>query len=118
MTILHRVTAPVVKVSIGSPGGNRVARILTRGSLVPEGVAAELLDSLTARGLIEAIEPAPEAFDHVHVGAEPTPPPKAGKGSGEDAWRTYADAVGVEVPADASRDDVIAAIETAGKPTE
>lgn len=118
MTILHRVTAPVVKVSIGSPGGNRVAQILTRGSLVPEGVADELLDGLTARGLIEVLEPTAEVVEPAPEDPEHTPPPKAGKGSGEDAWHAYAAAIGVEVPADTSRDDVIAAIETAGKPTE
>lgn len=115
VTKLYRVTAPVVKVAIGSLTGNRVARILTRGALVPEGVDQALLDNLSARGLIESVE--------VNEVVEPeqtdlTAPPKDGSGSGKAAWHTYAAAIGVEVPADASRDDVIAAIEAAGKPTE
>lgn len=40
-------------------------------------------------------------------------PPKGGQGSGVDAWLAYADAEGIDVPEDASRDDVIAAVEAA-----
>jgi hypothetical protein len=43
-------------------------------------------------------------------------PPKAGPGSGVDAWRTYAEANGVEVDEDASRTEVIDAVEKAGLP--
>lgn len=45
-------------------------------------------------------------------------PPRAGAGSSKDKWVTYAEANGVEVPADATRDDVIVAVEAAGVPTE
>ena len=45
-------------------------------------------------------------------------PPKGGAGSGAPAWREYAVSKGVEVSADASRDDVIAALDAAGIPTE
>lgn len=45
-------------------------------------------------------------------------PPKRGPGSGATAWREYASSKGVEVPADAPRDDVIAALDKAGVPTE
>jgi hypothetical protein len=44
-------------------------------------------------------------------------PPRQGPGSGGDKWREYAAAQQVEVAADASRDDVIAALDKAGKPT-
>ena len=50
-------------------------------------------------------------------GDEPSqdgPPPKGGAGSGAPAWRDYAERNGVEVPADASREDVIAALDAAG----
>ncbi|GAA1714498.1 hypothetical protein [Brachybacterium phenoliresistens] len=125
----YKVTAPVVKVSIGSLDGNRVARILRAGAIVPEGVAEESLDLLASRGLIEALpEPDLDPEDDIDpetlgdAGAQgeerPTPPPKAGKGSGPEAWRAYAEKVDVEVPADASREDVIAAVDAAGKPTE
>lgn len=43
----------------------------------------------------------------------PPPPPRSGKGSGVEAWRSFANLAGVKVPADASRDDIIAACERA-----
>jgi hypothetical protein len=48
------------------------------------------------------------------------PPPRAGAGSGTDAWKAYAASFDppVEVAEDAKRDDVIAAIEAAGHPVE
>lgn len=46
------------------------------------------------------------------------PPPTAGAGSGKAAWRDYADANGVTVDDDASRDDVIEACRAAGIRTE
>lgn len=42
-------------------------------------------------------------------------PPTSGPGSGVAAWRTFAEAVGVDVDKDASRDDVIDALKAAGK---
>lgn len=38
-------------------------------------------------------------------------PPRAGAESGVEAWRSYAASKGIEVPEDASRDDIIAAVE-------
>lgn len=46
------------------------------------------------------------------------PPPKAGPGSGASAWVEYSKSKGVDVPADARRDDVIAALEKAGFATD
>jgi hypothetical protein len=46
------------------------------------------------------------------------PPPKAGKGSSVDAWSAFASAKGVDIEPDAKRDDIIAALEAAGVPTE
>jgi hypothetical protein len=40
-------------------------------------------------------------------------PPRSGRGSGIDAWRAFAEQHGVEVAADASREDIIAACEAA-----
>jgi hypothetical protein len=45
-------------------------------------------------------------------------PPRSGPGSGADKWRAYAAGQGVQVDENASRDDVIAALTAAGKPTE
>jgi len=53
--VLHVATAAVVKVSLGGNGGNRVARFVQRGDLVPVGVDGEQLERLTARGLIAAV---------------------------------------------------------------
>jgi hypothetical protein len=45
---------------------------------------------------------------------EPGPPPKAGRGSGREAWADYAhNVVGIEVPDDWNRNDIIAAVEGA-----
>lgn len=41
-------------------------------------------------------------------------PPRSGKGSSVEAWRAFAERKGVDVDQDASREDVIAACETAG----
>lgn len=37
----------------------------------------------------------------------PEEPPRAGRGSGLEAWSDYATALGLNVPEDATRDDVI-----------
>ncbi|WP_220015058.1 hypothetical protein [Clavibacter michiganensis] len=51
----HMVTGTVVKVSVGSASGNRIARILRHGDIVPEGVDDELLARLADRGLISEL---------------------------------------------------------------
>lgn len=45
-------------------------------------------------------------------------PPKKGRGASRDAWAAYAAANDVETAEDASRDDIIAALDAAGVPTE
>lgn len=40
-------------------------------------------------------------------------PPRSGRGSGVEAWRAYAARHDLDVPADASREDIIAAAEDA-----
>ncbi|MFP7833129.1 hypothetical protein [Marisediminicola sp. LYQ134] len=59
---LHIVTAAVVKVSVGAPPANRVANIVRRGGIVPEGVDEKVLKNLLSRGLIEVL-PEPEPVD-------------------------------------------------------
>lgn len=39
------------------------------------------------------------------------PPPKNGRGSGTAAWATYAESVGLTVPEDAGRDEIIELVE-------
>ena len=62
MTQSYLVTAAVVKVSVGPADGNRIARMIPRGHLIPEGVDPSLLKKLEERKLIEkAADPAPDA---------------------------------------------------------
>lgn len=58
----------VVKVAVGSPNGNRVARILFAGDIVPDGVPDEQIERLLERGLIKAVE-SEEASEGVDEGA-------------------------------------------------
>jgi hypothetical protein len=58
---------------------------------------------------VEVTELAPSDLEPL-----PQPPPRAGRGSSETAWRAYAELVGVSVPDGAGRDDIIAACEQAG----
>lgn len=44
----------------------------------------------------------------------PTEPSRSGKGSGLEAWRSFAESKGVGVDSTMSRDDIIAACEQAG----
>ncbi len=58
-------------------------------------------------------EPEPEVTAPEPDRELPEPPPRAGRGSSLKAWLTFAALAGVEVPEDASRDDVIVACELA-----
>lgn len=64
--------------------------------------------------------PAEPATDEGGGDAEPEgsavvdAPPRSGPGSGKSAWAAFALAHGVDVHADASRDDIITAVEAAG----
>ena len=55
MATFYKAAANVVKVSIGPAAGNRVARIITRGSVIPDGVEQEQLDRLAKLKLIEKV---------------------------------------------------------------
>lgn len=62
MATTYRAAAAVVKVSIGPATGNRVARFIHRGGIIPEGVEQDSLKLLESRGLIEKVA-ATEASD-------------------------------------------------------
>ncbi|MGW1998147.1 hypothetical protein [Embleya sp. NPDC001921] len=47
------------------------------------------------------------------AGDGPVEPPRSGPGSGKSAWAEYASARGVTVADDASREDIIAAVDAA-----
>jgi hypothetical protein len=51
---------------------------------------------------------APASADEPDSGGEP---PRSGKGSSTEAWQRYAASLGVTVPEDASRDDIVAAVD-------
>lgn len=69
----------------------------------PESVGAG-----SESGEVAGSAPAPSAD-------APKPPPRHGRGSSEEAWRDYAELVGVDVSRAEGRDDVIALIEAAQK---
>ncbi|MFI1197702.1 hypothetical protein ACH4T9_31200 [Micromonospora sp. NPDC020750] len=77
----------------------------------PADERARLLARLAE--LDQADEPGLDGSD-----GEDNPPPKSGPGSGAPRWREYAARRRVEVPADASREDVVAALDAAGVRTE
>jgi len=125
-----KAVAAVAKV-----GGSQ--RYLYRGAIVP--AAATNIDHLLEVGLIEEVSLLDETLEAAapvpiadgpeddalalastegDEGESAGPPAKAGPGSSAEEWRNYAAALGVAVPEDARRDDVIAALEAAGKPTE
>lgn len=79
-------------------------------------------------GWAEAVITNPDVWEVAEPSAAPAgpdgderqdgPPPKSGPGSGAPRWRDYAASRQVEVPADASREAVIAALDEAQVPTE
>lgn len=85
------------------------------GDVMPDELAAKVKNqavwAATEAPLNEGGE-LPSGVVPVHngPGAEP---PRSGKGSGRDAWAAYAEARGVSVPDEASRDDIIFALDLA-----
>lgn len=61
MSSQHIATAAVVKISIGSAGGNRVAQFVQRGGIIPANVDEAQIERLVARGLIAKVEIEEEA---------------------------------------------------------
>lgn len=72
-------------------------------ALIADGVAVSL-DDADAAGITAEAEP-------VEI------PPRAGQGSGREKWADYAAAKGVTVDDEASRDEIIAALDNAGVAT-
>lgn len=73
--------------------------VLREGTEVPEWA-----EDLVGDHLFDAEDDFPEP-------AGPTEPPRAGRGSGVEAWTEYAEGLDIEVPEGASRDDVIALVD-------
>jgi hypothetical protein len=59
----------------------------------------------------------PERTDEPVRGDRPAPPPRRGPGSGDKAWRAYAAAAAVDVPADAKREQIWPLLEAGGVAT-
>ncbi|MCV7354491.1 hypothetical protein [Mycolicibacterium fluoranthenivorans] len=101
------------------------------GQVVPAWAAKQMGDHCFAQegGEGSADEPVDEppappvdpgdAEDPADPDEEPAgPPPRHGAGSGEPAWRKYAEDNGVDVDGISKRDDIIAAVADAGVPVE
>lgn len=103
---------PVVQSRVSEADVSRTATIdeTIDQEFVPEA-AGEVAEGDEGETLDEAATEAAEDDDQA-----PEPPPQGGPGSGVDAWRTYADELGVEVAESATRDDIIAAVKKAGHP--
>ncbi|MFC8658107.1 hypothetical protein ACFUCT_23345 [Streptomyces parvus] len=81
------------------------------GDQVPDKVAKRIGDHVweTVPAFVGEHGPEPVQVP----GDEPVAPPRSGRGSGIEAWREFAEKNDLEVPAEASRDDIIAACEAA-----
>lgn len=79
--------------------GSALPTPLRAGDDVPEGitVGSHLTDG--------------DETDADGAGAGGGEPPRAGRGSGKEAWAEYATGLGVEFDPEASRDDIIAAVD-------
>lgn len=87
-----------------------VVRSFGPGDTLPDWAAAKITNP---DAYVDNDEAAPAADDESAPHDSDGAPPKTGKGSGLANWLTYAESLGVDVPEDASRDDVIAAVEAA-----
>lgn len=82
-----------------------VAHVFGPGADVPDWAARKITNP-------KAWDELPELEDE-----EIEIPARGGAGSGAGAWADYAKAKGFEVPDDASREDIIEALEAEGIPT-
>lgn len=77
--------------------------VLRAGQEVPDWAVEQVGDHLLGGPAAAPAEPAGGESGN----EAPTEPPRAGRGSGLEAWKAYAESLGIEVPDDAQRDDVI-----------
>lgn len=106
-------------------GGDPI--VLVAGDKVPDGV--ELGDHVLANKSedtksSEAEEQLPGGDTGSSDAPAPSLPPRGGAGSGADAWRAYgveaakAQGLEIDIPADATKTDIIDALKGAGIPVE
>lgn len=67
------------------------------------------LDATIVRNDRQAAVLAGSGWAPIDADGSPVEPPRSGRGSGVDAWREFATAVGLELDGDATRDEIIAA---------
>lgn len=108
MSTQYSATAAFVKVSIGSPSGNRVAALLRRGDVLPEGVSEEQLKRLVDRGFIEEISV--EATDSEETTLPEGDPSEDWSGKQLDK---FAADLGIDLGAARTKADKVAAIAAA-----
>ncbi|MFG2458152.1 hypothetical protein ACGFWE_13925 [Streptomyces sp. NPDC048523] len=102
----------VAHVHVRDLGGRSVA--FGPGEDVP-GWARKQIANPKAWGDVEPADSSQaEVTSPAGTGGDLEAPPRAGKGSGVEAWRDFAARKGVDVDQDASREQIIAACEAAG----
>jgi hypothetical protein len=121
---------PRLRTTVHVTDENGATRIFEAGQDVPDWAATQITNPDVWEGELpphlqgEQDPSQPPETPSAPVGAMPphaqgTPvaaqsetgsgePPRSGKGSGKEAWAAYADSLGVDVPGDASRDDIVA----------
>lgn len=82
-------------------GGNQSGSTIE----VTPGVAEQLTGGEYAT--VVGDQPQGESSD---AAGDTSEPPRSGRGSGQDKWAVYAQSLGIEVPADADRDAIIALV--------
>ncbi|MGD9607397.1 MAG: hypothetical protein AB7V10_07945 [Leucobacter sp.] len=102
---LYIAAATVVKVSVGPATGHRIAQIVRRGDVLPQGVDQELLDKLEKRGLITLVETEDEAVEIPE--GDPTADWK------RDQLEAYAAAKGIDVSKAKNKPEVLEALAAA-----
>lgn len=100
-------------VALRHPGTGAVV-FLPTGSELPEWAAVQVGSHVLVEGP-DAPRPGKTSVRKRPAGV---PPPKVGAGSGRVRWAGYAADNGVEVDEAWSRDEVVAACEAAGLPTQ
>lgn len=89
------------------------APIVLEAGTVPDEWAADQIPNPKAWAPEEESTPDGDGDGSGTSDESPEEPPREGTGSGVGAWRKYAKAIGVEVPKDAKRDEIIAAVDAA-----
>lgn len=109
------ITNPAAWEAKASPKPARGGRS-RKAAEAPDTDAQEPADTEAEdQGVADASEPQDGSGDPAEDGdgAQVPEPPRAGKGSGTQAWQDYADLLGIEYDEDASRDDLIALVDAA-----